>query len=78
MLLIQAKLRGQSPFIRHSGLQLGGRPMKSGKQLHDANWFTTAHCEFGPQGDGKHGFAFGFGCGGAGAETKVIIITNLL
>lgn len=68
MLLIQAKLRGQSPLIRHSGLQLGGTPMKSAKQLQDGNWFTATHCEFGPQGDGRHGFGFGLGSGGAGAE----------
>lgn len=44
--------------------------MKSGKQLQDGNWLFTTHCEFGPQGDGKHGFGFGLGSGGAGAETN--------
>lgn len=30
--------------------------MKSGKQEHDGESFIPRHTEFGPQGDGWHGF----------------------
>lgn len=39
----------------HSGLQNGGTPMYSGKQVHEGEPFASLHIEFGPQGDGKHG-----------------------
>jgi len=45
----------------HSGLQLGGDPMNSGKQEQDGVSPFTWHCELGPQGDGTHGFSTGSG-----------------
>lgn len=61
--LIQAKFPGHSVFIVHSGLQLGARPMNSGRQEHTALPFIFLHWEFGPHGDGKHASLGGFGKG---------------
>lgn len=40
----------------HSCLQLGGEPIKLGKQEHEGVSPWTLHWEFGPQGDGIQGF----------------------
>ncbi len=70
LLLIQARLRGQSPFITHSGRQLGGAPVNPGRQLQLAWWLTFWHCELGPHGDGTHGFLWGLGSGIGVAVSK--------
>lgn len=53
--LMQAWLVGHSELVRHSGLQLGGLPVYSGRQVHEGLSPTTRHSEYGPQGDGEHG-----------------------
>ena len=53
---MQAWLLGQSEFIEHSGLHVGGDPMKEAKQAQEACSFTTRQSEFGPHGEGMHGF----------------------
>lgn len=55
-LFMQAKLNEHSLLVTHSGLQLGGTPLKSGKQEQDGDSPITLHTEFGPQGEGSHGF----------------------
>lgn len=47
-----------SVLLVHSGRQLGGAPMYSGKHVHCAFSPFSVHCELGPQGEGKHGFTF--------------------
>lgn len=54
-LFIQAKLKEHSLFVIHSGLQLGGVPIKSGKQEQEGESLIILQAEFGPQGDGSHG-----------------------
>lgn len=39
----------------HSGWQLGGAPLNSGKQEQDGDSPTTLHIEFGPHGEGSQG-----------------------
>jgi len=56
-IFLHAKWYGHSPLLMHSGLQFGGEPIKSGKQEHDGCCPFTWHCEFGPHGDGTHGFS---------------------
>lgn len=51
----QAKFNGHSELILHSGLQSGGDPLKSGKQVHTACPLFSLQLLFGPQGDGVHG-----------------------
>ena len=47
---------GQSWFITHSGRQLGGEPIISGKQEHwHLSPMTLGGLELGPQGFGSHG-----------------------
>jgi hypothetical protein len=45
-----------SLLLTHSGRQFGGDPVNSGKQEQEGDSFISLHCEFGPQGDGWHGF----------------------
>lgn len=45
----------------HSGLQFGGDPTNSGKHEQEGVSPFTWHCEFGPHGDGTHGFPMGSG-----------------
>lgn len=52
---------GQSELTTHSGLQLGGLPIKLSMQAHDGSLFIAWHTEFGPHGDGTHGFKLGVG-----------------
>lgn len=51
----QAKWNGHSAFTTHSGLQLGGIPLYSGRHVQTAWPFTSRHLLFGPHGDGEHG-----------------------
>lgn len=53
---IHAKLLGHSSFIEHSGLQFGGRPIYCGKHEQAGVDPTIRHWEFGPHGEGEHGF----------------------
>lgn len=53
----------------HSGLQLGGEPIKSGIQEHEGLSPLTWHWAFGPQGDGTHGLTVG---GSAGEGNKAV------
>lgn len=53
---IQALSNGHSALTTHSGLQPGGLPIYSSKQVQTACSLFTRHWLFGPQGDGKHGF----------------------
>lgn len=52
---MHAKLLGHSEFKTHSYLQLGGEPMKFGKQEHDGYPLVSLHCALIPQGDGLQG-----------------------
>lgn len=54
--LIHAKWLEHSELLIHSGLQFGGEPMNSFKQLQDGDSPIGRHSEFGPHGDGWHGF----------------------
>lgn len=63
---MQARELEQSLLLAHSGRQLGGMPMNSGKQEQDGMSPFTMHCEFGPQGEGWHGSPFS----GGNASTK--------
>uniref|UniRef100_A0A1A9ZCR1 Uncharacterized protein n=1 Tax=Glossina pallidipes TaxID=7398 RepID=A0A1A9ZCR1_GLOPL len=49
-----------SALTVHSGLQLGGVPIKASKQEHTAKLFASRHLLFGPHGDGWQGLP-GFG-----------------
>lgn len=46
----------QSELSTHSGRQLGAVPIIPDTQPHWACPETAWHCEFGPHGDGVHGF----------------------
>ena len=53
---MQALSDGQSEFIKHSGLQLGGDPVISGRQEHlQSPLIVCGGYEFGPQGFGSQG-----------------------
>lgn len=66
--LIQAKLSAHSLLLIHSGLQFGGLPMNSGKQVQTGASLTVLQIELAPQGDGRQGLR-----GGAGSfSTKKI------
>lgn len=74
--VIQAMVEGQSVLTTHSGLQLGGDPMKLGRQ-EQAGWLPTArHSELGPQGEGIHGLTGSTGCGGCPAAKLFKVNTN--
>uniref|UniRef100_A0A1A9ZCR4 Uncharacterized protein n=1 Tax=Glossina pallidipes TaxID=7398 RepID=A0A1A9ZCR4_GLOPL len=53
---IHAVLLGHSALMVHSGRQFGGIPTYCNKQLQEASSFTILHCEYGPHGEGMHGF----------------------
>lgn len=64
----QAKWFAHSLLLTHSGRQLGGWPMKFGRQVHEGVSPLTWHMAFGPHGEGTQGFS---SCAtGGGAETK--------
>jgi len=67
---MQDKWIGHSLLLIHSGLQLGGEPINSDKQEHDGDSPCTLHWEFGPQGDGIHGFPTGWGTSAAKIKNK--------
>lgn len=49
---MQAKWFAHSLLLIHSGRQLGGIPMNSGKQEHDGESLITLHSALAPQGEG--------------------------
>lgn len=53
---MHAKEIGHSLLLIHSGRQLGGNPINSGKQEQENEPPATLHIELGPQGDGSQGF----------------------
>lgn len=53
---MQARWSKQSLLLTHSGLQLGGEPIKPGKQLQAGEPSTTLHSELRPHGLGWQGF----------------------
>lgn len=67
---MQALFGGQSWLIAHSGLQFGGRPRYSGKQVHEGAPLISRHIELSPHGFGMQGFLKGSGilCNGTAIE----------
>lgn len=67
---------GHSEFKTHSGLQFGGLPIYSERQLQDGTPWLSWHWEYGPQGDGMHGLIYSTGvyCGGG---TKTIFYVSI-
>lgn len=53
---MHAKFCGHSELTIHSGRQTGGLPIKFGLQEQTAKPFNSLQFEFGPHGDGEHGF----------------------
>ena len=53
--LEQAWVSGHSELTTHSGLQVGGLPMKPGTQEHTPWPFTSLHWLLGPHGEGWQG-----------------------
>lgn len=53
---MHAKWEEHSLLLIHSGLQFGGELIKLGRQEQEAWSLTSLHSEFGPHGDGWHGF----------------------
>jgi hypothetical protein len=54
--LTQAWFNEHSELVTHSGLQVGGLPMKPGTQEQTAWPLISLHWLLGPQGEGLHGF----------------------
>lgn len=54
--LTHASFKGHSELVTHSGLQVGGLPIKPGTHEHTACPFICLQRLLGPQGDGLHGF----------------------
>lgn len=73
---MHARLLEHSEFIKHSGLQLGGDPIKLGRQEQDGFPLMFLHCEFKPHGDGMQGsVTIGIGgCGGGAIMFCVIFV----
>lgn len=71
--LIHAKWLAHSLLLIHSGLQLGGAPMYSGKQEQEGLSPDALHWEYGPHGVGWHGFTGG-NVGGGATGTKTFFI----
>lgn len=69
--LMQARLFSQSSLLTHSGLQFGGEPINSARQLQEGESPLTWHSELGPQGDGWQGFA---GTTGTTSSTEITIV----
>lgn len=65
--LTHAFVRLHSELITHSGLHVGGLPIKPGTQEHTACPFICLHWLLGPQGDGLHG-----SCIGGNATRKIM------
>lgn len=58
--LTQAFWSEHSELVTHSGLQVGGLPIKPGTQEHTAWLLISLHWLLGPQGEGLHGFLLGW------------------
>lgn len=58
-------------LLAHSGLQLGGEPIYPEMHAQEGESLTTLHSEFGPQGEGWHGFNFG---GGISAKIYIFLL----
>lgn len=71
---MQARLEAHSLLLTHSGRQLGGDPVNSGRQEHDGDSPVTLHCELGPHGDGWHGFD---GTGVGTSSANILYISNV-
>lgn len=56
LLFTHARCPEHSSLLLHSGLQYGDCPWKPSKHVHDGASLVSLHIEFGPHGDGKHGF----------------------
>lgn len=56
LLFIQANVFGHSLLLIHSGLQLGGCPLNSGRHEQLGDSLITLHMAFDPHGDGWQGF----------------------
>lgn len=54
--LKHASFNGHSELVTHSGLHVGGLPMKPSMQEHTACLLISLHWLFGPQGEGWQGF----------------------
>lgn len=70
---MHALLLGHSELIVHSGLQFGGVPIYSFKHEHEGVPPISRHCEFGPQGEGTHGFTMVGSGVGWGTKTTYIL-----
>ena len=68
---MHAKLVGHSLLLMHSGLQYGGEPINSGKQLHEGEFSDIWHWALGPHGDGWQTF---IGSGWIGAKNFIQIL----
>lgn len=55
---MQASFGAHSELTMHSGLHVGGLPIKPGTQEQTAWLLISLHWLFGPQGDGLQGFLF--------------------
>lgn len=55
---MQASCFGHSTFSIHSGRQFGGAPTYVARQEHDGVPPMSRHSEYGPHGDGMHGFMY--------------------
>lgn len=53
--LIQALSKWHSALFTHSGLHVGGLPIKPSTQEHTPWPFISLHLLLGPHGDGTHG-----------------------
>lgn len=60
-MFIHALLYEHSLLVIHSGLQLGGEPINSGKHEQEGVSPFVWHWELGPHGDGTHGLPTGNG-----------------
>lgn len=74
-MFMQAKLYEHSLLLTHSGRHFGGAPIYSGKHEHDGDVPCTWHCEYGPHGDGTHGFRIG--SSSISALIIILIILNV-
>lgn len=66
-LFIHALFDGQSILLTHSARQFGGAPIKFGAHIQTGLSPSSLQCEFGPQGEGKHGLIL---IGASGAVDK--------
>ena len=67
---MHARFVRHSEFMRHSGLQFGGRPIKSRTHEHAGLSPFTWQKALGPQGEGSHGSFGGKRSLGSESEKK--------